>query len=197
MQRFTRRLLAGLSLSTALTFGSSAQAALIVDQSVTRWTASGGLTTAPTVQSFTPNATNLAGVDVLIIGTAVLTTDVSISIYRAFEHSSGQLSDLLVSTIVPDHPRGTAAEARWSPLTITPGELLYLAVDAGDLAVGVLQNGNYSGGEIVLIGSSVQNNFAFDVTFRSYSDDAFVAAVPVAGSLPLLALGLLLLRRRA
>lgn len=116
---------------------------IAVDQD--NWVSPAGGVTPPGVQSFVPQQTTLAGVDVRLGGSgSTLTSDIEISVYSNWD-SNGGVSGQLASGRVFDVDRDTAAEVRWSPVTVTPGTTYYIRVIrlAGDQTIST-RGGSYT-----------------------------------------------------
>lgn len=137
----------------------SAQAALVIDQAQRnpdRLLAFGGVS-GPAMQAFVPTFSNVAGVDLLLLGTGALQASASISLERVrFDPGRvmrqdalgnqfevlGYFADVqvLASASVEGLPRSDRADAlaqfRWAPVAVTPGETLYLRVNSTGLGLG-------------------------------------------------------------
>lgn len=137
----------------------SAQAALVIDQAQLnpdRLLASGGVS-GPAMQAFVPTFGNVAGVDLLLLGTGALEASASISLERVrFEPGRvlrqdgmgnqfevlGYFTDVqvLATASLAGLPRSDRADAlaqfRWAPVAVTPGETLFLRVNSTGLGLG-------------------------------------------------------------
>ena len=167
----------------------SAQAALLIDQQQTN--TSGGIAgdgiSRIALQSFKPSVDNIAGVDVDIIGTAVITETVSVFLF-----SDSGLGQLLASDTIVDHPRNTLAEFRWAPVALIPEETYFFQFLTGSLNVGLTGGTNdpYPRGQFTINGSD-GGNF-LDANFTTYYDDEFVVPIPAAIYLLMTSLAVLL-----
>ena len=195
MKYFRHALAAVVFAASIFSFSASAMPVLVTDQ-IGASTANGGDNNFA-VQTFTPAADNIAGVDILIGGTAVLSDDITLSIY-----SDAALTDLLVSSTIFDHPRDTIAEFRWDAVALTPETVYYMLVETGSLLTMVFVSNitdAYSRGDIVAVGGG---NTAFnfiDAVFTTYSDENFVAPevpLPAAAWLFLSGIGAMFWRAR-
>jgi len=151
----------------------AAKAALVADQ-VGASTYNGGYGD-PVVQSFTPSVDNIAGVDIFISGTGVLTETVSVFLY-----SDLALTNLLATDTIIDHPRITMAEFRWDAVAIVPETDYYFEIFTGDLAVAALVSNStdpYDRGDILQAGGNTSFLYK-DAVFTTYSDSEF-SPVPV------------------
>lgn len=137
----------------------SAQAQLVIDQAQlnpNRLLAGGGIS-GPAMQAFVPTFNNVAGVDLLLVGTGALVASASVSLERVrFNPESvlrpdgagnllevfGQVADVtvLASATLEGLPRSDRADAlaafRWNPVAVTPGETLYLRFNSTGLGLG-------------------------------------------------------------
>lgn len=188
----SRRAVAMKILKTAIlisifALSSGANAALIVDQ-VSNDGVSGGIG-GDLIQSFTPAADNLAGVDIFVSGSSALVSDVSVFVY-----SDALLTNLIASDTISDHPRGTSAQLRWDAVSVVPEQLYYFDFDVPDLLLGTSFQNSYTRGEII---NSPSPN-AKDFFFTTYSDSEF-SAVPIPAAAWLFGsalLGLGMVKRR-
>lgn len=99
-----------------------------------------------------PAQANLAGVDVLVAGTAVLTETVSVNVF-----SDVALINLIASDTVVDHPRGLVAAFRWSAVPVNPDQTYYMELLTGSLVVGAQVSNTidpYNRGDIIAGGGS-------------------------------------------
>ena len=141
--------------------------------------AGGGGYGSPVVQTFMPAQDNIAGIDVLIGGSAVLTADVTVNVF-----SEADLASPLATATILDHPRGDIAEFRWEPVAVVPESVYRMQFIAGALLV-VSHVSNtvdpYTRGNIIEADGNL--NFAFeDALFTTYYDADF-APVPLPGAI--------------
>lgn len=179
-------------LLLAASWAPLACADLLVDQ-VGAEVVGGGLG-SPVLQSFRPAQNNVAAVEVAIIGTAALRTDVTISVFS--QYSGGGLSGLdglLATGTVADVDRGTNAYVEFDVAAlVVPEETYYLLFELSDaLAVGTRRStpSPYDRGEILFGGGNFSGG---DVAFRTFYD----TTIPAPASLSLLALSAVVVRRR-
>lgn len=136
----------------------AAQAALVIDQAQLnpdRLLAGGGVS-GPVMQAFVPTFNNVAGVDLLLLGTGALEASATISLERVrFDPDRmmrkdpmgnqfevlGYFADVqvLASASLEGLPRSDRADAlaqfRWDPVAVTPGETLYMRVNSKGLGL--------------------------------------------------------------
>jgi len=186
--------------ATALTLlvSTSANAALIVDQEST-YSLSGGFRTA--IQSFMPEADNIAGVDAYLYtvassieGSSELnySANVSLNLYAAggpedFTYTNNEILATASFLLDTGTSRAGWAELRWDAIQVTPDTyyIMELTTDNGNFGVGI---NTYDRGQIL------ENFFErdyFDLNFRTYTDDAAVSAVPVPAAVWLFSSGLI------
>lgn len=171
----TRFVLAILRLTTISIFGigNANSATLTVDQVGANFH-SGGYG-GPVVQTFMPGQDNIAGVDVLISGTAAVTATVSVSLY-----SDLALTNLLAADTIVDHLRSTDAAFRWDAVAVVPDRTYYFEFTTGLLAIGAgISNTTdpYDRGNIIQGGGNL--GFLYeDAVFSTYYDADF-SPVPV------------------
>ena len=177
---------------TAALAGQAA-AGLVEDQTGASYV-SGGLG-GPVAQSFTPQADNLAAINLYSSGTAVLEADVTVTVFTAWDGNSGvtSLSGELGSTTNLAVPRQTQSLFVFdTPISITPGQQYFFLVELDGLVVGAARTSgdeNYAGGRVIFGGGNISGA---DLFFTTYASD-----VPAPASAGLLALGgLASLRRR-
>lgn len=168
-----------------------APAALLVDQQgfVGDVGVSGGWTQIVR-QSFQPGAENLAGVDVYLYEVARwidggpdidTTATVSFSLFTATgpEDFGYTANASLASGEFFLDTQGTRrgwAEFRFAPLVVTPDTYYVLQFVADNGIFGVTTNSGYVRGQVLEPG--LERDY-FDLHFVTYTDDAFVPAVPV------------------
>ena len=160
---------------------SSLSAATLFDDQIGAMFANGGYGD-PVVQSFAPAQNNIAGVDVLVSGTAVLSDDVTVSLY-----SDEDLTNLLISESISNHPRNTTASFRWDAIPVTIDAVYYLEFITGSLGIGSFVSNTtdaYTRGDIVAAGGNTGFNFK-DAVFKTYYDADF-SPVPLPGAVYLL-----------
>jgi hypothetical protein len=76
----------------------------------------------------------------------------------------------------------------WAPVAITSGAQYYLIINSTNPIVASYGNPDYADGNALYFGSTAA--YAnYDLTFRTYTDDA-IAQVPEPGPLGLLAIGI-------
>jgi len=189
-------------LLTSIILSSNVSAAsLVLDQTGAPYR-SGGYTGGLVFQSFTPTQNNIAGLDVDFYnfqGTKDLTLKIGTSL-----GSSGVNSTLLtmtqsVSSCGHLFSDLACVEFRFSPIGITPNQLLFMEFswDGTGLnggAIGAARGDKYSGGQVSC--SSCGNTQGGDVAFRTYSS---VSAVPTPSAAILFApalIGLMGLRKK-
>jgi hypothetical protein len=145
---------------------SVAQGATVIDQESSG--SIGGGYSGIVVQTFTPDADNLAGVDVWLHGTGALTADVTASIY-----SDAALTDLLVSQTVEDIDRNNLVALRWDAFEVNTGDLYYLHLTNDCcLTFGAIFPGGYGGGAVIEGGGNLFNG-GVDLFFTTYTDTEF------------------------
>jgi len=148
-------------------------------------------------QSFQQAGDNVAGAGLFICEGFGATDTVTISLWDALPNAGGvQLASGSVTATA-----GNWVDVFWNPVAVVPDTTLYLTFTTANhsLAVGGDTNNPYARG-MTFANAGYQPFPTFDYTFRTYSDDAFVAAVPAPGALLLGSLGAGLigyLRRRA
>ncbi len=176
---------------TATALVSAAQASTITADQMSSGSISGGYS-GVVIQTFTPGADNLAGVDVFLHGSGALQADVTASIY-----SDLALTDLLVTKTVDDVPRGSLVEFRWDGFEVNVGDLYYLHLINGCcLTFGAIVPGSYGGGAVIVGGGNLFGG-AVDLLFTTYTDTEFSPVpLPAAAWLFLSALGGLAVLKR-
>lgn len=188
----------------------NANSALIIDQEST-YSVKGGVGTY--VQSFMPEANNIAGVDAYLYSVASYidggpeinyTANVSLNLYAASgpEDYSYVNNDVLASAsffLDTGTSRTGWAELRWDAIQVTPDTyyIMELVTDNGVFGSGT---NTYDRGQR-LEGGSLQRDY-FDLNFKTYYDESFVATtVPVPAAVWLFGSGLVgligLARRKA
>ena len=186
------------SAATALVLSTSVYAALIVDQKST-YELSGGVRTA--VQSFMPEADNIAGIDAYLYNVASYidgsseinyTANVTLNLYSATdpEDFSYVNNEVLASAsfFLDAATSGTGwAELRWDAIQVIPDTyyIMELVTDNGYFGLGT---DTYDRGQ--RLEGFFERDY-FDLNFRTYSDDTFVSAVPVPAAVWLFGSGLI------
>ena len=170
-----------LKLQTAMVllacWVGSASAALVIDQAQAnpdRLIASGGVS-GPMTQSFVAGYDNVAGVDLLLVGTGALTASASVELQRVTfrpgrvlvstpggntAEALGQWAEIqtLASASLSDLPRSDRADAlaafRWAPVAVNPGETLYLTFRSQGLLLGSFSGSEaYAPGHVLAFGT--------------------------------------------
>ena len=174
-------------LVAAATLSVSANATLLTDQQGA--TGANGGFGGEIVQSFTPAQNNIAGVDVLISGTAALDANVTLEIFTTMTPIGGfagiDLTGLLVTQTLLAVPRNTTAQFRFGPIGVTPEQLLYMRFQTGLLGVGAFVPGPYSRGDIITLSNGADSGA--DAIFTTYYDDTYTGEVPVPATALLMA----------
>ena len=171
----------------------SASATLVIDQAQAnpdRLLASGGVS-GPMTQSFVAGYDNVAGVDLLLVGTGALTASATVELQRVtFRPDSvlvpapggntaealGQWAEIqtLASASLTDLPRSDRADAlaafRWAPVAVNPGETLYLTFRSQGLLLGSFSGSEaYAAGHVLAfrtLSSGINTVYGLsDVTF--------------------------------
>jgi len=189
----SRKLLLVFSTLSFLLAAATNAATLAVDQ--TGGTVFSGGYNSPVIQTFMPGQDNIAGVDVFIGGTAVLTEDVTVNVYSDLDVANPIASDTIL-----DLPRSTWAEFRWDAVAVTPNTGYRFEFLTGSLVVAAQISNSvdpYDRGNVIQGGGNLL--FAYeDALFVTYYDTEF-SAVPIPAAAWLLGsalLGLGVLKRR-
>ncbi|HEX9173814.1 MAG TPA: PEP-CTERM sorting domain-containing protein [Telluria sp.] len=140
-------------------------------------------------QSFKQTNSNISGAGVYFMGSEGGRTDpgtLTISIYDTY--SPGGLSGLVASgsTAIPGNFFGFV-DIFWTPAAVTAGTQYYMVLATSNNAFAAYSPNAYANGNALFRGSSYAN---YDLTFRTFADDAAGTAVPEPGSLAMLGLGL-------
>ena len=166
--------------AAAVTICGHASAEILTDQCGSPFV-SGGLG-GPVLQSFMPAENNIIRVDVEIIGTSALQTDVTITVYS--EYSGGGVAGLsgeLASGTDVDIPPGTTASVTFDAAAIlVPDQTYYLLFELSDnLVVGTGRStpSPYERGEILLGGGNFSGG---DTAFKTYFDSSIPAPASAA-----------------
>ena len=162
--------------------GGASATTLTVDQ-VGAPFRNGGYTGGQVFQSFTPTASNIAGIDVdfyIFLGPK----DLTVRLWDTAALTGNLLLDLTNEVAAPCGSNDLACqEFRFSPIAINPNEVLFMEFAwTGSGAIGAARTTtqNYPGGEIFCL-QNCGNTADGDVAFVTYS-----SVVPVPGALWLL-----------
>jgi hypothetical protein len=184
---------ASLTLVSALILTSGALAQIVVDQSQTSAT---GLMAAfnqdDLAQSFQPGYDNITGASVLL-GNLPVGSDVTISLFDELPNLGGSL--LASGTALNVAPNAYALVS-FGQITVVPNQTYYLIFQGANRDSGLAGDATdpYPRGQVYANTGFVPFN-DFDYTFQTFSNSSTLAA-PEPGSLALLGIGLLFLRRR-
>ncbi len=137
---------------------------LVADQ-VSAGSISGGYS-GTVVQTFTPEADDLAGLDVYLSGTAAFFSDVRLKVWAGPLRSGAPLVDVAVS----DAPARSVVEFRFPPVSVNPGETYYLELFQNNLTWGAIIPGAYGGGAVIEGGGNLFGGGA-DVQFVTYTSN--------------------------
>ncbi|MGB5395978.1 MAG: hypothetical protein WBN96_02410 [Gammaproteobacteria bacterium] len=174
-----------LSITLMLFAGGARAVTLQADQQ--GGTISSGGYNSPVVQTFMPGQNNMAGLDVLIIGSAVFVEDITVNLYSSLD----LITPIATGTIL-DHPRNTLAEFRWDAVAVTPDTSYRLEFLTGSLLVAAhISNTTdpYNRGNIIQGGGNL--NFLYeDALFTTYYDADF-SPVPLPHAVWLFGSGLI------
>jgi hypothetical protein len=141
------------------------------------------------VQSFTADATNIAGADIFLDprqGRGAGTGTISIEIYTDIPNAADS-TEIAFGSVTAS--AGQIATVNWTPVATTVGAVYYLAIQSsnGFLGVDGSVNNPYPGGSAYDFGSE-QNLPDFDYAFQTFTE-----TTPLPAALPLFAGGLGLL----
>lgn len=183
-----------LAAATVLTTAAHADIAnLVPDQMGAPFTNAGY--GGPVAQSFTAGLDTLAAIEVLISGTAVFTSGVTLSVYDTWDgtFTTASLSGLLTSLFLPDLPRNELALFEFETVVnTTPGTQYYFLLEFdSQLGAGAgvaLGENDYLGGEIIFAGTSAASG---DLAFTTFG----IIPTPATGA-PLALLAIAARRRR-
>jgi hypothetical protein len=184
--------------ATTLVLSTNANSALIIDQQST-YSVSGGVSTQ--IQSFTPAADNIAGVDAYLYSVASFieggseinyTANVSLKLYAAsgpedFLYINNDALATANFTLDTGTSRTGWAELRWDAIQVTPETyyIMELTTDNGVFGNGI---NTYDRGQRLEPG--LQRDY-FDLNFKTYFDDTFVSSVPIPAAVWLFGSGLI------
>jgi hypothetical protein len=188
--------LTGVVLTLALSAGMAAAGVTIDQQQTVASSATAGFGQPDLAQSFQQAHDNVAGAGIFLYPGWGSSDTVTIGLWDGLPDEDG---DLLASG-TGTGTQGTWFDAYWTPVSVTPGETLYL-VFSGNTTLGIAGStaDPYPNG-MVYANAGYQAYSGFDYTFRTYYAGDDDVAVPVPGAVLLGMVGLgsvgCLLRRR-
>lgn len=140
-------------------------------------------------QSFQQTADNISGAGIFLAsGLGSGTQNVTISLWSGGMPTTG--GTYITSGMAMASASGTWVDVFWTPIAITSGTTAYLVISSSmssNYAVAYGTGNPYALGGASFNGGTL--NSLYDLTFRTYSDTAFSAAVPEPSTWAMMILG--------
>ncbi len=176
----------GVFLAVLVLSVGGATAAPVLDQSQpSAMTYMAAFAQTDLAQSFQQAHSNVAGAGILLQAGVGSSDLVTIALWDALPNDGGTL-------LASGSGTGTAGswfDVFWSPVTVTPGDTLFLVFTSGQNTLGIAGDVYNPYPDGMTYANSGYGAFdAFDYTFRTYYEDA-VAAIPAPAALLLGAFG--------
>jgi len=175
-----------LSTAAVLAVAATASAGLVLDQNQPNYYSSQAMAYFPgtLAQSFQPGHSNVAGAGIRIHESSADPTSITIALWSVLPAPG---HEALASGSGLGTP-GQWVDVSWTPVSVSPGETLYLVFTADKLGVSGDINNSYAFGQAYAT-PSYTPAVGYDYAFHTYYDNA-PTVTPVPGAVLLGAIGL-------
>jgi len=131
-------------------------------------------------QSFQQSQSNISGAGIFLNPYYVGTDNITISIYQTYSTNPSGLIATGTSGVV--NQNSGWVDVSWSPVATTPFSEYYIVLSSnnGQLVASGITGNNYSLGAALAYGYDESHYGSWDLAFRTYYDDAYVAPGVVA-----------------